>query len=791
MVLSEVTAKNPCHHCGKPDWCYSFSNGSSVCNRDSIGHGWADSGKQTKSGHAILWPESWEGKSPAPKVIDTDYYYYSCRDDIYSVKVVIQRLDNGSKKCFQQFSRGKGWLKTRPKGMERADIRLYKYEELTYAIEHGITIFICEGEKCAEALLSLGLYATTNIQGCKGFSESDLKDLGDYQNIVLVPDRDQPGMELMEKWAKLLPNAQWLYPYPAKDWVNIPPDNGMDVFDWIQDFKLEKEDIRSAIAVIPESLKPKEVKPDKPKKERNPVTRYNGSKNLNSKELLDFVDNELGDRLAFDEFRCKLYLDDKELKLGTDIEFWFLREFGESATDKKIYNAIVNAAKENSYHPVKEYLENCRKVKPISIKDIATRHFGQSDPTYNLMVELWLISAIARAFEPGCQADHCLVLQGGQGKGKTTWLNKLFGNFFTNSISKDNFGTPNSIMTCHVVWCAELAEIDSILKSKEAGLIKSFITTREDFMRKPYLREVDNYPRPCIFAGTVNPKRFLQDDENRRFWPIPIGDDFMFDLPLLEQERDGLFHSALLAYESGTEWWPNPEQKEAITQILSQFLDTDAWLDIVEGYLLSHSDGVSIMQILTDCLGFPEKDCKRAEQNRVIRILTHLGWTEEGRRANPKTGASERIRKPKPKKSSQTDGYSGHCGKSLTQQALQNSESGKEVVSSGNDQQTTTTLPGETHTQSGVNHSDHNNRLFSEKNKQKKGTTKQTALDLDQLREELLGILEIVLAQMGIGKPEAKTVMGDIFEGRNHTAQLSVEEIAFFTSFLRGETYAD
>ena len=335
----------------------------------------------------------------------------------------------------------------------------------------------------------------------------------------------------------------------------------------------------------PSPEKPAEIIPT----EASPITRYLGYKDLRSKELLDFVDYELGDRLSYDELRCRILMDGKELKLGTDIEFWFLRNFNESANANKIFAAIVNCAKENTFNPVVEYLNNCRDAEPVPINDLASRYFGQTDPIYNRMVEMWLISGVARALDPGCQADSALVLQGGQGKGKSTWFKTLFGEFFTDSVNKNNFGTPNALMTVHTIWGVELAELDSIVNSKEAGQIKSFITARADHMRKPYLREIDEFKRPCIFCATVNPSRFLVDDENRRFWPIPIPDDCDLQIGTLQKERDGIWLSALRAYEATKgqkyAWWPTDPENAEIRRVTGDFEDIDVWQDVIEEYL--------------------------------------------------------------------------------------------------------------------------------------------------------------------------------------------------------------
>jgi predicted P-loop ATPase len=297
------------------------------------------------------------------------------------------------------------------------------------------------------------------------------------------------------------------------------------------------------------------------------------------------------------------------------------------------------------------------------------------------MVEMWLISAVARALDPGCQADSALVLQGGQGKGKTTWFETLFGEFFTNSVNKNNFGTPNALMTVHTIWGVELAEVDSIVNSKEAGQIKSFVTARKDHMRKPYLREIDEFPRPCIFCATVNPSRFLVDDENRRFWPIPIPDDCDLMIETLIKERDGIWLSALRAYEATKgqkyAWWPTELEKIEIRRVTGAFEEIDVWQDVIEDYLNTPDERgnvkneVRILDILTKALHLLEKDCKKMEQRRVGRILDHIGWKKEVRRENPVTGSKERLRARNTTKITEVSGNNGSNGTTQSQQQLE------------------------------------------------------------------------------------------------------------------------
>lgn len=700
-TIKEANKNNPCPHCGKPDWCYFFENGASVCNRGSIALGWIDSGKTDKNESAILYPEEWAGKPPKPTVVYTQEWIYHDRQNQPLVKVIRQDLDNGKKKIFQNYLIEGKVFRTRPKSVSREDIPIYRLSEVQKALEANEIIYIVEGEKCADLLCSLGLAATTNIQGCKSFSQSDVQDFGQNPRIVLVPDRDQPGIKLMEQWNRFFPEAQWLYPFPQKEWATVPPDNGVDIYDWITDYKLTVEKIREAIGIIPPSLGKVEVQTTTPLQipnsyvsDPNPdqrailnsrrphLTRHYGEKNLNARELLDFVTAELGDRLKYDELRCEILLDDKLWDIGADIEFWFLRNYGESANANRIYNCLVNVAKQNSFNPVRDYLNHCRDVPRIPINDIAARHFGRPEAIYNRMVEMWLISAVARAIRPGEQVDHCLVLQSGQGKYKSTWFKTLFGDFFTDSVKKSNIDSPNAIMTIHAAWGAELAEIDSITTTKEAGIVKSFLTAREDYFRKPYLREIGRMKRPCVFCGTVNPSRFLVDDENRRFWPIPIPDELAeLDIKLMQDERDGIWASALDAFESGKIWWPTDEEKKEIRLIMGEFEDIDVWADLIAHYIEGRPY-VQILEILTNCLDFEEKDCDKRNERRVGKILTSLGWNRETRKMID--GKFARVKLPPKNNISDSSGNIRYHGKPPSESEFQDYRINNNLENNGN-----------------------------------------------------------------------------------------------------------
>jgi predicted P-loop ATPase len=139
-------------------------------------------------------------------------------------------------------------------------------------------------------------------------------------------------------------------------------------------------------------------------------------------------------------------------------------------------------------------------------------------------MKLFMRGAIARVVDPGCQFDEMIVLVGGQGIGKSTFLRKLAhqpnwfdGNF--NTIEGDT-----AVERLRGKWLLEMAELLSLKKAKEVEAVKSFITNRIDTIRPKYAKETEDRPRTCVFAGTTNDMDFLSDPTgNRRFLPIHCG----------------------------------------------------------------------------------------------------------------------------------------------------------------------------------------------------------------------------------------------------------------------------
>ena len=120
-----------------------------------------------------------------------------------------------------------------------AQVHLYQIDEAhKLAMETSLPLFMVEGETSAQALMDLGIPATTAIGGAGKFghygSVNYPADLARFPKVVICPDCDRDGIKHAEQIADLRPEAQWLYANPKHPrWLAL--ESGYDVKNWIED----------------------------------------------------------------------------------------------------------------------------------------------------------------------------------------------------------------------------------------------------------------------------------------------------------------------------------------------------------------------------------------------------------------------------------------------------------------------------------------------------------------------------------------------------------------------------
>lgn len=120
---------------------------------------------------------------------------------------------------------GTGWLAGAPEGFAS----LFGLDSLRP--ESTLPVLVCEGEKCAAALHSLGLPAVTSQGGSQSARRADWTPLSGVPRVAILPDRDTPGEAYARTVAEIL---RGLPTPPEISIARLPdlPEKG-DVVDWL------------------------------------------------------------------------------------------------------------------------------------------------------------------------------------------------------------------------------------------------------------------------------------------------------------------------------------------------------------------------------------------------------------------------------------------------------------------------------------------------------------------------------------------------------------------------------
>ena len=139
-------------------------------------------------------------------------------------------------------------------------------------------------------------------------------------------------------------------------------------------------------------------------------------------------------RFLFNELDLRAYVETTEgWQLITDADmvdaYVLLTGMGWGIGKDPVCDAILSVARQTSIHPVRDYLKKVEadtSIAAFDLDEVAKAFFRADAKLHRVMVRKWLIGAVWRAFQAGCQMDYCLVLQSEkQGLQKSTTLKAL------------------------------------------------------------------------------------------------------------------------------------------------------------------------------------------------------------------------------------------------------------------------------------------------------------------------------------------------------------------------------
>lgn len=465
-------------------------------------------------------------------------------------------------------------------------------------------ILIVEGEKTADAITSMtkAYIATTWPGGAESVKQFDTEPLKG-RKLLLWPDADTPGLKAMDFLAsKLLKDAEEI--------KIIRPDrnSGWDAADAVadgwtyQDFKAwaSKDGICEKLSKPLEAKKVEAELVDDEKVSDSPEimaeqlglsVKLIGGKSYiipnasNAKIVLSEHKNFKG-KFWFDEFYKKgftTYFGKKEpLEDDSIKKLWILfqHKYGfETMAKPNFFDAMDVACLEDIRNEPREWLESLKWDGEKRVEEFFIRAYGTEDNEYTRKVsQNFFVAQVARINKPGCKFDNMVILEGVQGTGKSSSLKALVGDkwFAEPQAGLDNKDFEGSLLGKLIIEFAELNHF----KKAENTLIKKKLSCSVDNFRLPWDRRVKDVPRTCIFVGTTNDERYLQDETGgRRFWPVKTT---TIDMKYIQDNREQLYAEALILYREGFEYYSVPEMAK---DEQAARLSVHPWEDIIRAWL--------------------------------------------------------------------------------------------------------------------------------------------------------------------------------------------------------------
>lgn len=329
----------------------------------------------------------------------------------------------------------------------------------------------------------------------------------------------------------------------------------------------------------------------------------------------------------YDEFHQKYFT---TLKTGrrrewddsdtVDLLVTLQRYFGMQKISKEhVRDSMMVYARQRTRNEPREWMETLTWDGQPRIESFFSEYFGCMPSDYaSAASRNWWVSMAARIYKPGCKADNMVILEGKQGKYKSTALNIIGGDWYAEShveiTSKDFY-----LLLCGKL-IIEISELDGFSKA-ESNTIKKVVSCNVDRYRVPFGSVSQDWPRQCVFVGTTNEDCYLKDNTGaRRFWPIKIESIRLDDI---RRDRAQLFAEAVKLFKDGATWWEMPSDITEEAQESRRFVD--AWEEIVFQYLKPKSE-INLFTVATEALKIDAAKFDINCQKRLSKVMRVLGW---------------------------------------------------------------------------------------------------------------------------------------------------------------------
>jgi predicted P-loop ATPase len=318
-----------------------------------------------------------------------------------------------------------------------------------------------------------------------------------------------------------------------------------------------------------------------------------------------------------------------------DVDIAYLRiealRKGLKISKQTMQDVVEAVAHECSYDPLKDYLTGLRWDGVARLESLLCDALGAPQGLYTSEIGTrFMVGAIARALNPGCQHRHIMVLSGPEDIGKSLFCRDLspVEEWWSDSLPTDLHSQAASEAVLGK-WIIESAELASIKRSEHEA-VKAFISRAVENFRPAYGHYPITYKRRCVVIGTTNEEDFVPArGEWTRIWPVRATG---YEREYLLGMRDQLWAEAVKLYRDGMKWWRLPDDvKREAHDARQEMVERESWEEMLEDMVGLPSDIPKYTE-MTDMKMVAEKreihacNLNKSSETRIGIAMKRLGW---------------------------------------------------------------------------------------------------------------------------------------------------------------------
>ncbi|MDR1706729.1 MAG: virulence-associated E family protein [Prevotella sp.] len=313
------------------------------------------------------------------------------------------------------------------------------------------------------------------------------------------------------------------------------------------------------------------------------------------------------------DFRYNVVLGRIEFKTKHQIDFRVLNDYDLNSIHKDYSENMIDYSVEKlrkllissfspRYNPFYQYFNDLPIWDGTTdyIDMLASTVKTTNDDFFRLVFKKWIVAMVGSLLDDKVINHTFLILTGGQGVGKTTWINnlvppELHEYYYSGAINPNNSDSKIQLGENMLINIDELQG----MTSKGLEDLKALITIRDIKVRRPYAAVHEIIPHRASFAGSVNVPTFLNDTTgNRRFLCFEVTEiEYEHNIPI-----ELIYAQALSLFKNGFKFYLDREEIVRLNEHNEAFVQRTLEDELMTKYITpcSRDDKDAIIGTTTD-----------------------------------------------------------------------------------------------------------------------------------------------------------------------------------------------